>query len=85
MNMSQKQTFEEAYTRLEEILEKMNSGSVSLDASIKLYEEADQLIQLCQNRLTEAEQKIEVLLKNRDGSLALAGEQPAREAMKART
>lgn len=84
MNMSQKQTFEEAYARLEEILEKMNSGSVSLDASIKLYEEADQLIQLCQNRLTEAEQKIEVLLKNRDGSLALAGEQPAREAMKAR-
>jgi exodeoxyribonuclease VII small subunit len=82
--MSQKQTFEEAYARLEEILEKMNSGSVSLDASIKLYEEADQLIQLCQNRLTEAEQKIEVLLKNRDGSLALAGEQPAREAMKAR-
>jgi exodeoxyribonuclease VII small subunit len=65
-------TFEEAYARLEHILEKMNSGAVSLDDSIKLYEEADKLIQLCQGKLTEAEQKIEVLIKNRDGTLAVS-------------
>lgn len=67
-------TFEQAYARLEEILEKMNSGKVSLDDSLKLYEEADQLIVSCNRRLQEAEQKIEVLIKNRQGDLVLDGE-----------
>ena len=43
--------FEEAYRRLEEILEKMNSGKASLDDSLKLYEEADKLIVTCQKKL----------------------------------
>ena len=59
--------FEEAYSRLEEILEKMNSGKVSLDDSLKYYEEADQLIVTCQKKLSEAEKKIEVMIKNRNG------------------
>jgi exodeoxyribonuclease VII small subunit len=63
--------FEEAYARLEQILEKMNSGKLSLDDSLKLYEEADVLIAACQKRLTEAEHKIEILIKNRSGELAL--------------
>lgn len=62
-------SFEAAYQRLEQILEKMNSGSVSLDASLKLYEEADQLITKCNKKLAEAEQKIEILLKDREGNL----------------
>lgn len=74
-------SFESAYARLEQILEKMNSNTVSLDESIKLYEEADKLIVQCQGRLSEAEQKIEVLIKNRDGTL-VTGEknEPMREA-----
>lgn len=73
-------SFEEAYARLEQILEKMNSNAVSLDESIKLYEEADKLILLCQGRLTEAEQKVEILMKNRDGTLVLnEKEQPLRQ------
>ncbi len=76
-------TFEASYTRLEQILEKMNSGAISLDDSIKLYEEADRLILQCQSRLNEAEQKIEVLIKNRDGTLATGEkDQPQREAFK---
>ena len=76
----QKKSFEEAYARLEQILEKMNSNAVSLDESIKLYEEADKLILLCQGRLTEAEQKVEILMKNRDGTLVLnEKEQPLRQ------
>jgi exodeoxyribonuclease VII small subunit len=62
-------TFEMAYARLEEILERMNSGKVSLEDSLKLYEEADQLIAWCSKRLTDAEKKIEVLIKNREGGL----------------
>ena len=65
-------TFEEAYSRLEEILEKMNSGKQSLEDSLSLYEEADSLISFCNKRLFQAEQKIETLIKNRDGDLALS-------------
>ncbi|MBJ7449599.1 MAG: exodeoxyribonuclease VII small subunit [Parachlamydiales bacterium] len=64
-------TFESAFERLETILEMMNSGTLSLDQSLKFYEEADQLIALCSNRLNQAEQKVEVLLKARNGELAL--------------
>lgn len=68
-------TFESSFARLEEILEKLNSGSVSLDESLKLYEEADQLIISCNKRLTEAERKIEVLMKNRNGELVLGSDE----------
>jgi exodeoxyribonuclease VII small subunit len=65
-------SFEAAYARLEEILEKMNSGKVSLEESLKLYEEADALIAWSNKRLSEAEKKIELLIKNREGELVLA-------------
>jgi exodeoxyribonuclease VII small subunit len=62
-------TFEKAFLRLEALLDKMNSGEVSLDESLKLYEEADKLINLCGKRLTEAERKIQILVKSRNGEL----------------
>lgn len=64
-------SFEAAFARLEEILEKLSSTAISLDDSLKLYEEADRLIVLCNKRLTDAERKIEVLVKNRTGELAV--------------
>jgi exodeoxyribonuclease VII small subunit len=67
-------SFEAAFARLEEILEKLNSGSVSLDDSLKLYEEADKLIADNNKRLIEAERKIEMLVKNRNGELSLGSD-----------
>lgn len=67
-------TFEKAFARLEEILEKMNTGALSLEESLKLYEEADGLIHLCQKQLTEAERRIEILVKNRQGELMVGKE-----------
>lgn len=72
---SQDVGFEAAFARLEEILEKMNSGTVSLDDSLKLYEEADRLINLCSRKLNDAERKIETLIKNRSGELTLGNDQ----------
>ena len=69
--MNEEITFEKAYERLETILEKMNSETVSLDQSLAFYEEADKLITTCQERLANAEQKIEILLKKRDGNLEM--------------
>ncbi len=63
--------FEKAYERLEQILEKMNAGSVPLEDALKLYEEADMLLRSCHEKLVTAEQKIEVLIKQRSGEVAL--------------
>ena len=63
--------FEKSFSRLENILEKMNSGAISLDDSLKLYEEADGLIHSCSDRLSTAEQKIETLIHKRNGDLKL--------------
>lgn len=68
-------SFEKSFARLEEILEKLHSGAVSLDDSLKLYEEADALITACGRKLNDAEQKIEKLIKQRNGALALDAEQ----------
>jgi exodeoxyribonuclease VII small subunit len=63
--------FERSFSRLEEILDKMNAGNVSLDESLKLYEEADHLILSCGKKLNAAEARIEMLIKKRDGELSL--------------
>ncbi|MCH1430802.1 MAG: exodeoxyribonuclease VII small subunit [Chlamydiales bacterium] len=61
--------FEQSFERLEKILEEMNNGSLSLEDSIKHFEEADKLIKNCDLQLNEAEKKIEKLIKNRNGDL----------------
>lgn len=78
-NLSQEQesiplSFEAAFARLEEILERLNAGTISLDDSLKLYEEADQLIAVCNKRLSDAERKIEILVKNRNGELVVGND-----------
>lgn len=65
--------FESSLARLEQILEKMNSGAVALEEALKLYEEADLLIGSCTKRLNEAERKVEVLIKNRAGEVEMDG------------
>lgn len=67
-------SFEAAFARLEEILEKLNTGTISLDDSLKLYEEADKLIAQCNKRLTDAERKVEILVKNRNGELTIGND-----------
>lgn len=80
MNAKKEIDFEGAFQRLEKILEKMNSGEVSLDESLKLYEEADKLIVNCGSRLNAAEKKIETLIKKRTGELAVDDQgEPQRE------
>lgn len=67
--MTKEQTFEKSYARLEEILEKINHGEVSLENSLSLYEEADKLIKSCNFKIDSAEKKITTLMKNREKEL----------------
>ena len=74
MNKEEEISFENAFTRLEEILEKLNSSSVPLDESLKLYEEADKLITYCATKLSAAEKKVEILIKQRNGELLVGND-----------
>ena len=72
-------TFEKAFDRLEKILHQMNEGKISLDESIKLFEEADSLIVNCTTKLNTAEQKIETLVKKRNNEIDLVEDKPKLE------
>lgn len=54
--------FEKRLTRLEEIVTKMESGDLSLEDSLKFFEEGVKLSRECNTQLTQAEQKVKVLL-----------------------
>ena len=63
--------FEEAFKRLEQIVGNLESGDLSLEESMKLFEEGIGLTEACKSRLEDAEQKIQLLLKNSDGKLSI--------------
>ena len=56
-------TYETAVKRLEEIVSTLERNEVSLDESMKLFEEGTALTALCSKKLEEAQQKITVLTK----------------------
>ncbi|HEX3818255.1 MAG TPA: exodeoxyribonuclease VII small subunit [Chthoniobacterales bacterium] len=60
-------SFEEAMKRLEEIVEKMESGELPLEDLIVRYEEGVKLVKVCQERLTSAEERIEMITRNSAG------------------
>ena len=63
--------FEEAFKRLDEIVTKLESGDLSLEKCMTLFEEGITLTETCKIRLEAAEQKIQILLKDSDGNLTL--------------
>ena len=63
--------FEEALQKLEQIVQEMESGDLPLEEILKKYEEGSKLVQLCSAKLHEAEKRIEVLMKQKNGSLSL--------------
>ena len=63
--------FEEAFKRLDDIVTKLESGDLSLEESMTLFEEGITLTETCKIRLEAAEQKIQLLLKDSDGNLTL--------------
>lgn len=53
--------FEKSMEQLNQLIEKMEAGQLSLEASLKCFEEGVALIRQCQQTLTDAEQKIQIL------------------------
>jgi exodeoxyribonuclease VII small subunit len=74
-----KLSFESALTKLESVVESMESGDVPLAELLQHFEEGSKLLKVCETRLKEAELKIEQLKKTKDGA-AFGKFQTEREA-----
>ncbi|GGH09507.1 exodeoxyribonuclease VII small subunit [Silvibacterium dinghuense] len=61
--------FEESLKKLETIVAQLERGDLPLEDSVKIFEEGVQLSALCKKELEEAEGKVEILMKQRDGSM----------------
>ncbi len=64
-------SFEESLKELEQIVTRLEEGDLALEESLKLFEYGVRLSRECRERLTAAERRIEVLMKEADGSLGL--------------
>ena len=60
-------SFEESLKRLENLVNKMESGDATLEQSLVWFEEGMDLLKLCQVQLNNAEQKVQELVKKTDG------------------
>lgn len=60
--------FEASLAKLEEVVKRLESGELSLDEALKAFEDGVKHAAICNKKLTEAEKKIELLLRQKDGS-----------------
>lgn len=74
-------TFESSLGELESIVRKLEDGDLDLEESLKLFEKGVKLSRECRERLTSAERRIEVLMKDNDGELRLQELEPDDETL----
>jgi exodeoxyribonuclease VII small subunit len=70
-NESLNQTFERALEQLEQIVEQLESGELSLEDSLAAFEAGVGLVKHCNQKLNEVEKKIELLVRDKEGKLQL--------------
>ena len=74
--------FEQSLAELEQLVQQMEAGDMSLEQSLKAFEKGVKLTRECQKALTEAEQKVQILLEE-NGQMKtapfsqLGGEEPS--------
>ncbi len=59
--------FETVLKKLEDVVKRLESGELSLDESLKAFEEGVKYASFCSKKLDEAESRVEVLLRRKDG------------------
>ena len=83
-----KERFEDALNKLEKIVSKLEDGEIPLEESLKLFEEGIRLSRLCNQKLEEAEKRVEILMKGKNGMIkphpfdpsASSGQAPSEES-----
>ena len=66
-NNEQSRTFEASLEALEQIVRELEQGDLPLEKSLELFEQGIRLSRECQERLSQAERRIEILLKDNQG------------------
>jgi len=65
-------TFEEQLTALERVVEQLERGELTLEESVKLFEDGVRLSKACKQELDAAEGRIEVLVEQGNGKMRAA-------------
>ncbi|MBN1104318.1 MAG: exodeoxyribonuclease VII small subunit [Deltaproteobacteria bacterium] len=68
--------FEEAMEKLQGIVDSLEGGDLSLEKSLKIFEEGMELVHFCSRKLEEAEQKVSLLVKEGEGKYVHQGFEP---------
>jgi exodeoxyribonuclease VII small subunit len=66
-----KESFETSLHALEEVVERLESGDLTLEESLECFEQGVKSAARCRKLLRDVELKVELLLKDRDGGLSL--------------
>jgi exodeoxyribonuclease VII small subunit len=64
--------FEEHLTQLETVVERLEKGDLTLDESVRLFEEGMKLSQACKTELEQAEGRVQVLVEGKGGAMQVA-------------
>ena len=67
--MAKKQTFEDAMEKLENIVQELESGDLSLEKALQRFEEGIKLSKFCSDKLDQTEKKITLLTQNAGGAI----------------
>jgi len=65
-------SFEDALAELEQIVRRLEAGQVKLDEAIQCYERGTQLKQHCEQKLAEAQQRVDRIVIGSDGAVSAA-------------
>ena len=65
-----KTTFEQSMKKLEQIVQKLESGDLPLEEAMQKFEEGIKLSRLCSKKLDETEKKITLLLQDQKGNVS---------------
>ncbi|MBW2568598.1 MAG: exodeoxyribonuclease VII small subunit [Deltaproteobacteria bacterium] len=66
-----KLNFEKSMKQLEQIVQQLESGDLSLEKAIKKFEDGVGLSKLCSKQLDETEKKVTMLLRDQDGKISV--------------
>ena len=71
-NDEQPKSFEASLEALEQIVQELEQGELPLEKSLELFEQGIRLSRECQERLSQAERRIEVLLRDNQGRVTVS-------------
>ena len=71
----QTMNFEEAFQKLEAIVDRLEGGEIALDEAVKAFEEGMGLVEICTKKLNDAEARLKTLTQGEDGGFQVSQEE----------